>query len=136
MKQGLFSEMENLFLALSDRTRLQLLSLMGSNEVSVGFLCNSLGQSQPKISRHLAYLRSSGLVSTRRDGKWIYYRIEPPAELSAQAVLAAAVGWAAPDQAPDLIHIPERFEIRVSSQTIEGDEEAEWVPNELAVHLL
>ena len=78
MKQGVFSEMENLFLALSDRTRLQLLNLMGSNEVSVGFLCESLGQSQPKISRHLAYLRSSGLVSTRRDGKWIYYRIEPP----------------------------------------------------------
>src|SRR5215217_6981951 len=87
MKQGLFSEMENLFLALSDRTRLQLLSLMGSNEVSVRFLCDSLQQSQPKISRHLAYLRSAGLVSTRRDGKWIYYGIEPHADGNVARVL-------------------------------------------------
>jgi DNA-binding transcriptional ArsR family regulator len=134
MKQGVFSEMENLFLALSDRTRLQLLNLMGSNEVSVGFLCNSLGQSQPKISRHLAYLRSSGLVSTRRDGKWIFYRIEPPAELSVQAVLAAAVGWTALSQAQSLPDMPEQVENGAGTHAIE--EEVAWIPNELAVHLL
>jgi DNA-binding transcriptional ArsR family regulator len=84
--------LENLFLALSDKTRLRLLSLMANGEVSVGYLADSLGESQPKISRHLAYLRSAELVSTRRDGKWIYYNIERPANAVAGDVLDAAFG--------------------------------------------
>jgi len=67
--------LEEFYLALSDGTRLRLLSLMQRGEVSVGYLSEMLDQSQPKISRHLAYLRSAGLVETRRDGKWIYYHI-------------------------------------------------------------
>lgn len=81
-------ELEQLFLALSDKTRLQLLGLMSGGPVSVGYLADSLGVSQPKISRHLAYLRSSGLVSTRRDGKWIYYGIEMPLGVAASHILS------------------------------------------------
>src|SRR4051812_2424544 len=82
MSETQLADLERLFLALSDRTRMRLLAYMVSGEVSVGYLADALDQSQPKISRHLAYLRNMGVVSTRRDGKWIYYTIDrdaPPA---------------------------------------------------------
>jgi|ERR1043166_7474287 DNA-binding transcriptional ArsR family regulator len=75
-------QLERVFLALGDKTRLRLLSLMADGEVPVGFLVDNLGESQPKVSRHLAYLRGAGVVGTRRDGKWIYYYISCPEELS------------------------------------------------------
>lgn len=73
-------DLTRMFLALSDGTRLRLLALMAGGEVSVGYLAERLGESQPKTSRHLAYLRSSGLVSTRREGKRIYYGIHSQAD--------------------------------------------------------
>jgi ArsR family transcriptional regulator len=70
---------ELLFKALADRTRLRLINLMGDTEVCVCFFVEVLKINQPKISRHLAYLRRAGVVSARREGKWIHYRIvEPP----------------------------------------------------------
>lgn len=70
---------ELLFKALADYTRLRLINLMGNDEVCVCFFVEVLKTNQPKISRHLAYLRRAGIVSSRRDGKWIHYRlIEPP----------------------------------------------------------
>ncbi len=70
---------ELLFKALADRTRLQLINLMGDDEVCVCFFVEVLKTNQPKISRHLAYLRRAGVVSARREGKWIHYRVvEPP----------------------------------------------------------
>lgn len=72
---------ELLFKALADRTRLRLLNLIGGDEVCVCFFVEVLNTNQPKISRHLAYLRKAGVVSARREGKWIHYRIvEPPDE--------------------------------------------------------
>src|ERR1700741_692699 len=68
-----------LFAALSDRTRLRLLNLMDGREVCVCYFVEILGQSQPKISRHLAYLRNAGVVNARREGKWMHYRIVVPA---------------------------------------------------------
>lgn len=65
-----------LFAALADRTRLRLLHLMDGREVCVCYFVEILGQSQPKISRHLAYLRRAGLVLARREGKWMHYRID------------------------------------------------------------
>lgn len=76
MDEATLNELEKLFLAMSDKTRLRLLELMAGGEVSVGYLAEALNESQPKISRHLAYLRTAGVVSTRRDGKWVYYEIE------------------------------------------------------------
>src|SRR5437016_10722688 len=77
--------LENLFSALADRTRLRLISLIGDSEVCVCFLVEILKTSQPKISRHLAYLRRAGIVAARREGKWMHYRLtEPPDEHAAR----------------------------------------------------
>jgi ArsR family transcriptional regulator len=71
--------LEFLFRALADRTRLRLINLIGEDEVCVCFFVEVLKLNQPKISRHLAYLRRAGIVSSRREGKWIHYKIvEPP----------------------------------------------------------
>ena len=75
---------ENLFKALADGTRLRLISLIGDSEVCVCFLVEILKTSQPKISRHLAYLRRAQIVAARREGKWMHYRLtEPPDEHAA-----------------------------------------------------
>ena len=76
---------EVLFKALADRTRLRLISLIGDSEVCVCFFVVILKTSQPKISRHLAYLRRAGIVMARREGKWMHYRLaEPPDEHAAR----------------------------------------------------
>lgn len=67
--------METLFQALGDATRLRILGLLITGEVCVCHIHESLKVSQPKASRHLAYLRRAGLVDTRREGLWIYYRL-------------------------------------------------------------
>ncbi|MFZ0662754.1 MAG: metalloregulator ArsR/SmtB family transcription factor [Acidobacteriaceae bacterium] len=85
------SDMVHLFAALADRTRLRLLSLMEDREVCVCYFVEILRQSQPKISRHLAYLRGAGIVRARRDGKWMHYRIERPADPIAASVLDTAL---------------------------------------------
>jgi ArsR family transcriptional regulator len=76
-----------LFAALADRTRLRLLNLMNGKEVCVCYFVEILGQSQPKISRHLAYLRRAGVVAARRDGKWMHYKIVVPANAGAARIL-------------------------------------------------
>jgi len=93
MSDRSLSQLEEFYLSLSDGTRLRLLSLMRDGEVSVGYLSDELQQSQPKISRHLAYLRLAGLVETRRDGKWIYYHISRPANHFASRSLDDALDW-------------------------------------------
>jgi ArsR family transcriptional regulator len=78
-------DIEFLFKALADRTRLRLISLIGDTEVCVCFFVVILKISQPKISRHLAYLRRAGVVSARREGKWMHYRLaEPPDQHAAR----------------------------------------------------
>jgi ArsR family transcriptional regulator len=78
-------DIELLFKALADRTRLRLISLIGDSEVCVCFIVAILKISQPKISRHLAYLRRAGIVAARREGKWMHYSLtEPPDEHAAR----------------------------------------------------
>jgi ArsR family transcriptional regulator len=67
-----------MFRAFSDRTRLRILVLLQKRELCVCDLVEALSVSQPKISRHLAYLRRSGLVITRRQGVWMYYSLATP----------------------------------------------------------
>jgi len=83
----------DLFSALADSTRLRLLNLMADDEVCVCFLVEALGMSQPKISRHLAYLRRAGIVAARRDGKWMHYRLALPSDPDATRVLGAVREW-------------------------------------------
>lgn len=80
-----------LFAALADRTRLRLLNLMNGREVCVCYLVEILGQSQPKISRHLAYLRRAGVAAARREGKWMHYRIVVPKDAGAARILREAL---------------------------------------------
>lgn len=87
------TEMENLFLALADKTRLRLLNLMREDEVCVCYFTEVTGESQPKISRHLAYLRSAGIVSARREGKWMNYKIEFPENPYAAELLVNTLRW-------------------------------------------
>lgn len=92
------AEMEKFFLALADKTRLRILNLIGDNEICVCFFTETLQEPQPKISRHLAYLRRSGVVQTRRDGKWIYYRLIQPKDEAARRVLSEIEAWMATDE--------------------------------------
>jgi len=86
-------QMERLFRALADQTRLRILGLLLTGEVCVCHIHESLRIPQPKASRHLAYLRRAGLVETRRDGLWVHYRLavssEPILRIVQQAVAQA-----------------------------------------------
>jgi ArsR family transcriptional regulator len=85
--------MERFFQALGDNTRLRLLNLMGEQEVCVCYFVEILGGPQPKVSRHLAYLRSAGIVSARREGKWMHYRIVMPPHIGAAHILKQTLDW-------------------------------------------
>ena len=85
------ANLAGLFAALADPTRLRLLNLIAGREVCVCYFVEILRQGQPKISRHLAYLRKAGIVAARREGKWMHYRIVPQADQAAASILAAVL---------------------------------------------
>ncbi len=87
-----------LFQALGDRTRQRLLHLMTEGEICVCYFVEILGESQPKISRHLAYLRRAGVVATRREGKWMHYRIVRPSDPQQGRVLDCVLDALAGDR--------------------------------------
>ena len=76
-----------LFRALSDPTRLRLLNLIADREICVCYFVEILGISQPKISRHLAYLRRAGIAAARRQGRWMHYRLVIPQDAVAASIL-------------------------------------------------
>src|SRR3984957_14957338 len=84
-------ELARLFAALADPTRLRLLNLMNGREVCVCYFVEILKQGQPKISRHLAYLRNAGIVSARREGKWMHYRFERTEDARSASILDATL---------------------------------------------
>jgi ArsR family transcriptional regulator len=96
-ERELHFDKELFFQALGDATRLRLLNLMGGEELCVCTLVEILDQPQPKISRHLAYLRRAGVVEGRREGKWMHYRITPPADTGAAKLLRKTLKWLADD---------------------------------------
>jgi ArsR family transcriptional regulator, arsenate/arsenite/antimonite-responsive transcriptional repressor len=85
-KQGNVS-LELLFRALADGTRLRLLNLIAKREICVCYFVEILRASQPKISRHLAYLRKAGIAAARREGKWMHYRLTIPKDAVAARIL-------------------------------------------------
>ena len=91
-------DMEVFYQALGDGTRLRLLNLMGDQELCVCYFVEVLGQPQPKISRHLAYLRKAGMVTARRQGTWMHYRIVMPGHAGAAAVLRETLAWMKDDR--------------------------------------
>jgi ArsR family transcriptional regulator len=83
----------SLFMALGDKTRLRLLNLMRDREICVSSFTGTLGHSQPLISRHLAYLRNSGLVEARRDGKWMHYKVAEGLDPNTSRLLNELFKW-------------------------------------------
>jgi ArsR family transcriptional regulator len=88
----------DLFQALADRTRLRVLNLLAGGEICVCYFVEILGESQPKVSRHLAYLRRAGLVDARRDGKWMHYRLVRPSDAQVARVLETTIESLANDK--------------------------------------
>jgi ArsR family transcriptional regulator len=81
-----------LFQALADPTRLRILALLRSMELSVGELAQVLGQSQPRVSRHVRILSDSGLVGRRKEGSWVYLQLADP--VRAKPLFDLYDGWA------------------------------------------
>lgn len=71
------TQADRLFRAVADSTRLRLLALLREGESCVCDLVAAIGAPQPKISRHLAYLRRAGLVKARKKGLWVHYKLAP-----------------------------------------------------------
>lgn len=87
--------LSTLFQALGDETRLRILGLLMAGELCVCDIHDSLRISQPKASRHLAYLRRAGLVEARKDGLWVHYRLAEtpdPVMRTLREVVAHALG--------------------------------------------
>src|ERR1039458_6639442 len=99
LRKSIPFDIERFFQALGDNTRLRLLNLMGDQEICVCYFVEILAQGQPKISRHLAYLRSAGIVEARREGKWMHYRIVMPRNAGAEQVLRQTLAWLQEDRA-------------------------------------
>jgi ArsR family transcriptional regulator len=78
---------DRIFRAFADRTRLRILNLLGPGELCVCDLVRVLASPQPKISRHLAYLRRAGLVTARKEGLWMHYSLAPANSRFHQKVL-------------------------------------------------
>jgi ArsR family transcriptional regulator len=81
----------SVYAALADSTRLRILSLLGDGEICVCHIHASLDVPQPTASRHLAYLRKSGLVEARREGIWMHYRLAPLDNPVVASVVQAAL---------------------------------------------
>ena len=78
MKTASVNSVDKMFRAFSDRTRLRILNLLLRGELCVCDIVNTLKVPQPTVSRHLAYLRTAGLVEARREGLWMHYRLATP----------------------------------------------------------
>ena len=95
-------EATEVFKQLADTTRLRcLLLLQSEGELYVCELIHAIGESQPKISRHLAHLRKSGLVVDRKEGLWVHYRLNPALPEWVSAVLAETLAAASTQQPYD-----------------------------------
>ena len=89
------SNIELVFKALADPTRLRLIKILGDEEVCVCSFVETLQTHQSKVSRHLAYLRRAGLVATRREGKRVHYRLIDPSNPCASKIFRELREWLA-----------------------------------------
>jgi ArsR family transcriptional regulator len=134
--------------ACMEEMRIRLLNLLiESDEVCVYHLVEALGESQPKVSRHLSYLRRAGVVTTRRDGLWVYYRLAEPLDRPAMDILSALRRACAGSsiRAEDLEKLRAvqaeqpilRMTQRVTKPDLEVDSQPDFpLPRELDVELL
>lgn len=81
-----------LFKALGDETRLRIVALLSHGELCVCHLESALSLSQPNVSRQLGVLRAAGVVESRREGSWVYYRLAPQMDELCKQQLKALSG--------------------------------------------
>lgn len=86
-----------IFQALADPTRLRILALLRTMELSIGEIAQVLGQSQPRVSRHVKILVNAGLAERRKEGSWVFLTLGPPDDLA--PLLAAIDRWTPADDA-------------------------------------
>ena len=79
----------DLFHALSDETRLEIVELLRKGERCVCELTDTLEAAQSRLSFHLRVLRDAGIVRDRKDGRWVYYELEPDAFEEIESLVAA-----------------------------------------------
>jgi ArsR family transcriptional regulator len=144
------AQMAELFKACADQTRLRILNMLASEgEVCVCHLVDVLQTNQPKVSRHLAYLKRVGLVADRKEGLWVHYRLATPLAEHAERLLACLNGCCAevPEMQRDVMSLRSvqcaqpmvKLTRRMPTETVLATEEAEkTVPsaNEMQVELL
>lgn len=80
-----------IFRALADPSRLRIMALLQTMELSVGELAQVLGQSQPRVSRHVKILCDAGLAERRKEGSWVFLALGKPALVD--PVLTALAAW-------------------------------------------
>ena len=90
-KNETVSQVDLVFRAFCDRTRLRILSLLRDGELCVGDIVESLQSPQPKVSRHLAHLRKAGLVTVRKEGLWCHYSLASPQSDFHRGLLECAI---------------------------------------------
>lgn len=90
-KQASPASIDRFFSALADPTRLRILHLLSGRELCVCYFVEILYCPQPKVSRHLAMLRAAGIVTARREGKWMHYRMLEPQQPGIAQILAATL---------------------------------------------
>ena len=100
----------HIFRAVGEETRLRIMLLLGRGEMTVSELTQILGQSQPRVSRHLKILADAGLVERHREGSWIFYRAAPARAGEAAAVIAPAVGQLSAENDRVIARDRDRFE--------------------------
>ncbi len=104
------------FKALSDETRLQIMTLLlEHDELCVCDFVGALNQTQSKVSRHLRYLFNAGLVQDRREGLWMHYRVAPDLKPEQAIILAALAEAVAEDTKHELRSSLERWFARRGS---------------------
>jgi ArsR family transcriptional regulator len=89
----LVQRLNQIFKALSDETRLRIVNLLTTGELCVCDIMSILDISQPKASRHLAYLKYSGLVESRREGLWMHYSLKSDLDKGILALIDLIVQW-------------------------------------------
>jgi ArsR family transcriptional regulator len=85
-----------IFSALADPTRLRILALLRAMELSIGELALVLGQSQPRVSRHVKILADAGIARRRKEGSWVFLGLGEAARVA--PLLTAIDAWSGPEQ--------------------------------------
>lgn len=109
-----------LFQALADATRLRIIALLRQMELSVGELAQVLGQSQPRVSRHLKIMDQAGLISRRKEGNWVFLTLGD--RQSVAPALAAMDAW---DQEPDTERLADCARLS-AVKTVRATEAEDW----------